>query len=75
MTNPMYPPNPSILRGRHWISRGLRAASSNRRINRRSKLDQGVKWNGTDMTFPRYEHTIEGWMDQNGMGYMNRPVL
>ncbi len=73
MTNPMYPPNPSILRGRHWISRGLRAASSDRRINRRSKLDQGVKWNGTDTTFPRYEHTIEGWMDQNGMGYMNRP--
>jgi hypothetical protein len=73
MNNPMYPPNPTLLHGVHWISHGLRAASSDRRINRRSKLDQGVKWNGTDTTFPRYEHTIEGWMDQNGMGYMNRP--
>jgi hypothetical protein len=58
MNNPMYPPNPSPLRGRHWISRGLRAASSDRRINRRSKLDQGVKWNGTDTTFPRYENGL-----------------
>jgi Reverse transcriptase (RNA-dependent DNA polymerase) len=73
INHPDCPPIPSKLRGRKWISRGLRAASSERRINRRSKLDQSVKWNGTDVTFPNYEHVIEGWMDQNGMGYMNRP--
>lgn len=28
---------------------------------------------GRRSNFPTYEHTIEGWMDQNGMGYMNRP--
>jgi hypothetical protein len=71
--NSEYPPSYGPLRDKYWIQRGLRAASSDRKIVRRSRLDQGVKWKGLDSNFPTYEHTIEGWMDQNGMGYMNRP--
>ena len=48
-------------------------ASSERKVNRRSRLDQSVRWNGNEATFLKYEHTIEGRTDQNGMGYMNRP--
>ncbi len=71
--DPNYPPSIGPYRDKYWIQRGLRAASSDRKVIRRSRLDQSVKWKGNDSNFPAYEHTIEGWMDQNGMGYMNRP--